>query len=405
MADKRINQLPAGTTPLAGTEVLAIDTVSGTKQVTTQDVANLASGIPPFSTLSDAGTSFNGDWFLIDRGLTENYLRVSTHNIHGGAIASTCKNVSGGSLAKGTPVYQVSVQGQSITVAAADASDPAKMPAIGVLNETLADDAEGEIIFLGNIQGVNTNAFAAGDPVYVAVGGGYTNVRPSPPNISQYLGTVLKISANAGSGQILGTGVADPAIANLADTTITSPTNGQVLRYDNATNKWVNSALSSGGTKTLRVFTPLDNQPPATNFATLDTRNSVATLDFDAATDEAAVFVGVIPEGANLSSGLSIHLSWAATSATTGNCEWGVQVEKTTGHDIDGDGFDTAAVANTATSGTSGVINTTAITLTTIDSLAAGDAFRLRVYRDADAVGDTMTGDAELIAVEVRQVA
>jgi hypothetical protein len=36
----------------------------------------------------------------------------------------------------------------------------------------------------------------------------------------------------------------------------------------------------------------------------------------------------------------------------------------------------------------------------------AGDFFRLRVYRDsADTGNDTMTGDAELIAVEVRSAA
>lgn len=164
------------------------------------------------------------------------------------------------------------------------------------------------------------------------------------------------------------------------------------------------SALGGGsaGTKTLAVFTPLDNQPPATAFATLDTRNSVATLDFDAATDEAAVFVGVIPEGAVLTSGIIVRLSWAATSATSGDCVWLVDIEKTTAHDIDADGYDTAVSGTTTTSGTSGVVNTTAITVTTIDSVAAGDAFRVRVRRDADDAGDTMTGDAELIAVEVR---
>lgn len=154
-----------------------------------------------------------------------------------------------------------------------------------------------------------------------------------------------------------------------------------------------------------RAFTPLDNQPPASNFATLDTRNSIAVLDFDAATDEAAVFVGTIPQSATLTSGIKVIISWAATSATSGDCVWGVQFEKTTGQDIDSDSFDTATTGTTTTSGTSGVVNTTTITATTIDSLAAGDCFRIKVYRDADAGGDTMTGDAELVAVELQQVA
>ena len=189
--------------------------------------------------------------------------------------------------------------------------------------------------------------------------------------------------------------------------TLTLPTNdGDAGQYLQTNGSGVLSwATVSGGSKTLAVFTPLDNQPPASNFATLDTRNSVAVLDFDAATDESAVFVGYIPNGAVLTSGIKVVISWAATSATSGDCVWAAEFEKTTGQDIDSDSFDTATTATTTTSGTSGVVNTTTITCTAIDSLAAGDCFRAKIRRDADAGGDTMTGDAELVAVELQQVA
>jgi hypothetical protein len=158
--------------------------------------------------------------------------------------------------------------------------------------------------------------------------------------------------------------------------------------------------------RTIQRFTPLDNQPPATNFATLDTRNSVAVLDFDdGATNEGAVFVGVIPEAAVLTSGIKVRIFWTATSATSGDCEWGAQFEKY-GTDIDSDSFDTATFAKTTTSGTSGIANLTEITCTTIDSLAAGDQFRAKIVRNSsNTTDDTMTGDAELIAVELQQVA
>jgi hypothetical protein len=51
------------------------------------------------------------------------------------------------------------------------------------------------------------------------------------------------------------------------------------------------------------------------------------------------------------------------------------------------------------------VPNFSEITLTTIDSVTAGDGFRLKINRDANNGSDTMTGDAELIAVEVRSAA
>ena len=163
------------------------------------------------------------------------------------------------------------------------------------------------------------------------------------------------------------------------------------------------AAPAGGGTKTLAVFTPLDNQPTATNFATLDTRNSIALLDFDdGATNEESTFVGCIPEAATLSSGIKVRITWAATSATSGNCRWGAQWMKLD-TDIDSDSFDSATEGHSTTSGTSGIPTTTELTCTSIDSLAAGDFFRLKIYRDSsDTTNDTMTGDAELVAVEIR---
>lgn len=155
-------------------------------------------------------------------------------------------------------------------------------------------------------------------------------------------------------------------------------------------------------TKTIARFTARENYPPATNFATLDTRNSVLVLDFDAATEESATFIGVIPENAALPAGLTVRLWWMGDTATSGNVRWGVQFEGT-GTDLDTNSYDTNAQTTSAANGTSGIESVATITITTIDSLTAGDRFRLRVYRvAADATNDTMTGDAQLVALEVR---
>lgn len=159
------------------------------------------------------------------------------------------------------------------------------------------------------------------------------------------------------------------------------------------------------GTKTYGVFTPMTSQPPASNFATLDTRNSIAVLDFDDTTEESVFWTGVMPEAASLGSGLKVRIHWTATTATTGQVRWGVQFERA-GTDLDSDSYDTAAEAHSTTNGTSGIETVTEITITTIDSIAAGDRYRMKVYRDSsDTTNDTMTGDAELVAVEVRSAA
>jgi len=166
----------------------------------------------------------------------------------------------------------------------------------------------------------------------------------------------------------------------------------------------LSATASGGGTKTYSVFTARDNQPTATAFATLDSRNSIAILDFDDASTESAVFVSIMPEAAVLGSGLTVFLDWMATTATSGNVRWSISFERCN-TDLDTDSFDTAVAATATTAGTSGVPTFTSITITTIDGITAGDLFRIRVQRLGGDGADTMTGDAELIAVEVRSAA
>jgi len=154
---------------------------------------------------------------------------------------------------------------------------------------------------------------------------------------------------------------------------------------------------------TIAVFNATDNQPPATNFATLDTRNSVAVLDFDDSVKESAVFVGIMPQVVSLSSGLFVNCHFMATTATSGVVVWEAQLEKSD-TDLDSDSFDTANSGSSTTNATNGIITSTNITLTNIDNVNKGNIYRLKISRDATSAGDTMSGDAELIAVEVRSI-
>ena len=126
-------------------------------------------------------------------------------------VYATVKNISGGTLAKGTPVHATASisppSGQVVEVVPASASVASSMPATFILDEALNNDEEGRAISSGYIKGVNTSAFTVGDVVYVGENGGYTNVKPTGDgNLIQNLGVVTKVDASSGAGFIYGSG-------------------------------------------------------------------------------------------------------------------------------------------------------------------------------------------------------
>lgn len=159
---------------------------------------------------------------------------------------------------------------------------------------------------------------------------------------------------------------------------------------------------------TLCIFMPNDNEPPATNYATLDTRNGHPVLDFDQTTDESAIFSAVMPRSYG-NSGVSVYLHVSATGITTGSYIFDVAFERIGDgqQDVDSDGFATAqSLAATAVPGTDGFVGIVSIPFTDgalMDGVTAGELFRLKVTRDADNLSDDAAADIELHAVEIRE--
>ena len=103
-----------------------------------------------------------------------------------------------------------------------------------------------------------------------------------------------------------------------------------------------------------------------------------------------------------------VYVHHAASSATTGTIGWDVTLERISDsqQDIDSDGFATAKTITAATvPGTSGHVAIVNVTLTAgatdTDSVAVGEAFRIRLRRDVS--NDTATGDAEFFAMELKE--
>lgn len=159
----------------------------------------------------------------------------------------------------------------------------------------------------------------------------------------------------------------------------------------------------------LCTFLPRGASFPSSNFATLDLRNRKPVLDFDGSTDEEVVFQGVLP--ANYAGGgITIDAYVTFTSATSGSARLQSDFERgqAGGHDFDADSFSgTFQSAGGTANGTSGIKTKISIAHTNaqLDSLAAGEPFRLKIRRDADGTSgtDDIATDLELHEVVLRE--
>jgi hypothetical protein len=164
--------------------------------------------------------------------------------------------------------------------------------------------------------------------------------------------------------------------------------------------------MASGDT--LVVFTPLANEPPATAYATLDLRNNHPVLDFDAATNEVAMFTGIMPRSYSNATGITVYLHWAASTDTNPahECHWWLALERLSenGTHLDADSFgsDEELAGNpNANSGKTTTTNVGILKGAPMSNIVGGDPFRLRITRAGTV--DDMTGDAELLGVEIKE--
>lgn len=161
--------------------------------------------------------------------------------------------------------------------------------------------------------------------------------------------------------------------------------------------------MASGDT--LSIFTALANEPPASAFMTLDTRNAHVVLDADGSTDEECVFRGIMPANYD-GGGVTVKVHVMFTSATSGTGRLQTSFERVTGQDADADSFATANSGGGSANGTSGIETIISINHADgaeMDSVVAGDEFRIKIRRDADGTSgtDDITTDMEIKSVEI----
>lgn len=172
---------------------------------------------------------------------------LTADHIHGNLAGSVYAHIRAGeNLAKGDPVYVSGSHGTGANLIAivskADASDPLKMPAVGVMDAAVTANANGHMVITGTISDINTAAYAVNAELYVAEGGGFT---ATPPNA--YAQPVARVErSNTNNGAVIvkvnGLSASDATGNTLVRRTSTGGASFGSLTLTSAL------ALSSGGT-------------------------------------------------------------------------------------------------------------------------------------------------------------
>jgi hypothetical protein len=127
---------------------------------------------------------------------------LTASHIHGNLAGNVYGHIRAGeALAKGDPVYVSGSHGSDSTlipiVSKADASNAAKMPAVGIMDAAVANNATGHMVIVGTITELNTAGYSVNAELYVAAGGGFTATPPTAR--AQPVARVERANANNGA--------------------------------------------------------------------------------------------------------------------------------------------------------------------------------------------------------------
>jgi hypothetical protein len=208
--------------------------------------------------------------------------------------------MTGATLTKGTVCYINGASGNRPTVAKALAtSDATSAQTFGLIQADIPNNSNGYLVAFGDLDGLNTSAFAEGVQLYLSAttAGTYTSVKQYAPNHLVYIGVVTRQHVNQGRIEVrIGNGF---EMDELHDVAAQTPSNNDGLFYNSTNSLWENKSIS-----TALGYTPA-------NAATTLTINGVT---FDLSTSRTFTVGSVTGSGAS-----GQVAFWTGTSAQTGS--------------------------------------------------------------------------------------
>lgn len=160
--------------------------------------------------------------------------------------------------------------------------------------------------------------------------------------------------------------------------------------------------MSSGNT--IVEFSPLCVIPPDSNYARFGVRNNHPVLYFGhTGVNESGFFSAIMPHYYS-GRGINVNIAWSSLTGSIGYCKWNGALERFTGNaDLKTSHFLNSNSVSGQAPLSSGLIQYLNLPLTGIYStgILPGELFRLMIQRDG--LQNSMSGDAELYFLELKE--
>jgi len=235
--------------------------LSSTAASTYQTIAGMSSYLTTSAAASTyapiASPVFTGDARAVTPAFGDNDTSISTTAfvqsalLGGTAVARNLevevRNQSGSTIAAGSIVYISGATGNKPLITLAQANNDANSAqTIGFVKTAIANNGTGFVIVRGELENINTSALTEGVQLYLSptTAGTWTTTKPSAPQHLVYVGVVIRSHPTLGT--ILVAVQNGYELGELHDVLITTPTNGQVLKYDSTTSLWKNQTDAVG---------------------------------------------------------------------------------------------------------------------------------------------------------------
>lgn len=202
------------------------------------------------TTVEDGYVSYNGTTYEA----TEEIFRIA---VRGGSVVQTTgfeeMEEAGGStvswnqvVATGTKIATITIDGTPTDVYAPTSSGASTFA--GLSDVDLTSLADGQVaVYNGSSSKWENETLSLGDTV------SYTDLQQSGTKIGTLTINSIDYDIYAPTG-----GGSASALNDLSDVTLTTPSNGQVLKYDGANSRWINANETGGGASDLDDLTDVD---------------------------------------------------------------------------------------------------------------------------------------------------